>query len=247
MDGALYVPLKTDHWLPISVWDASASDWLTGAVTGDFQITLFRATGGGAMQEVTPHGLYVHEIGKGLYHLSNSSDSSTPYQSSSEEQVHIRVKHDTYGGTRKFEFWARDLVTEIVSAINALLGVSAVAAQGPVVLGSSSLSGLLAVFDTDSNAEWVTYTPEGESGFLARAYVDPTEDPKEQDGYAEATAIVHIRAASLEDEVDRSNKAPQENDTVAQADGTTWIVRRIVQKGAGIWTLEVTRDERRVY
>jgi hypothetical protein len=247
VEKALYIPIGEDNWLDFDVWNSSSADWLTGAVNADFTIHLFRDG-----EWVSPTGLYVHEIGHGAYHVSNSATPTIPYQSAAEEQVVIRVKHSTYGGWRRFSFWARDIsgdvptVTQIVNAIIALLGINDRAPGTVVTVSESVFEGLLTEFDSGPTSEAVSYEPIDESAFSIRTLFT-VDDVSETDEYERAKAVAHFRTADLEEHIVRADTLPWENDTVTRSDSTVWIVRRILGINGGIVTVELTKDERRVW
>jgi len=102
MDKMGYIPLNTDNWLVFSLYEIDGSQH-TGAVNGEFTVDMIRDG-----VNVAVPGLTVYEIGSGRYHITNQA-SNVAYQSSSEEQVYIRVSHDTHDGIKLFHFWARDV------------------------------------------------------------------------------------------------------------------------------------------
>lgn|GEM_PF-1714181 len=106
------IPINQNNWIVFDLYDDDAAQFITGAVTADFIVDLYRNG-----VDVDPDGLYIHEIGSGRYHISNSADSSTPYRSTSEEQIHISCRHTASGVWKIFDFWAFDLMGRIESLL----------------------------------------------------------------------------------------------------------------------------------
>jgi len=106
MDKVIHVPLNTNNWLVFSLYEIDGTQH-TGAVNGEFTVDMIRD---GAA--VGSPGLTVYEIGAGRYHITNQL-SNLAYQSSSEEQVYIRVSHSTHDGVKLFHFWARNVDSDV--------------------------------------------------------------------------------------------------------------------------------------
>lgn len=245
MEKALWVPLNADNWIRLSVWNSATADWLTGAVDGDFTVQMFRA---GAWVSVP--GLYVHEIGHGVYHVSNSTSATTPYRSTSEEQVLIRIKHDIYGGWRQFEFWARDLVGELLTAIQGILntGTGSGSGSGSGAAEDMSFREMVAddlgtVFlDPEDFGVAVTYH-QGATSKIIYAQVEFGGDPDTDGDFSMARATMEIRTADI--------PTPQRGDTVdiTMPDGNEaeWKVGGVSAGSDFAWRLALYQDERPIW
>ena len=115
MDKAVNVPINTNNWLVFSLYTFQGEK-VVGAVTGDFAIDLLRNG-----VNVTPAGIYIHELGQGRYHASNSVTSSVPYRSAAEEQIYLRVQHNVHDSTKLFSFWAYDLVGRVETIVQDII------------------------------------------------------------------------------------------------------------------------------
>ena len=99
----------------------------------------------------------------------------------------------------------------------------------------------LASFDSSPRAVFITYTPSGELDESVPAYLTRGASQKEDGDYASDVLRVQVRISDV--------PAVTENeDIVTDSDEVAWTVRKIVGKpGNVVWTLECTREERRLY
>ena len=102
MDKVLGVPLNTNNWLVFSVWNDSSLPYTDGT-NAEFEMDILID---GVDIDPVANGFEVYHMSKGRYHVTNSGDPDIPYISTVEEQVYLRVWHDTYGSYTLFEFWA---------------------------------------------------------------------------------------------------------------------------------------------
>ena len=239
MDGRLYVPTDTDHWLVFSLWDRQTEADLTGAVTGDFSLQLTRDG-----VEVTPAGLYVHEIGSGQYHVSNSADSGTPYRSTEEEQVCIRIRYNGSSNTRQFRFWARGLAAELASVIQALLNAAGIGSgSGSGVTDVTTFKEMLASDAANvmlNNAEFavaVTYYIAGTPNVI---YANRDFREEERADSVTTMMILEVDAVDVPD--------PQHRDkitvTMPNASEEDWFMDRIEFGDGFMWRLACYQEER---
>lgn len=239
MGGRIYVPTDTDHWLLFSLWDRQTGADLTGAVTGDFDLDLTRDG-----VDIDPAGLYVHEIGGGKYHVSNSADSGTPYRSTDEEQISIRVRYKGASNTRQFSFWARDLPAELASVIQALLNAAGLGSgAGSGVTDVTSFKEMLAddvrnvMLNQAEFGEAVTYYINDSPNVI---YANWEIREEEQADSVVEVMLLEVNAADVPD------PQPRDKVTVTMPDDEEqdWHVARREFGDGFLWRLACYHEER---
>lgn len=99
----------------------------------------------------------------------------------------------------------------------------------------------LASFDSSLRAVSVVYTPAGELDVSVPAYLSVKAKQQETGEYASDVMNVQVRISDVP-------VVTENEDTVTDPDEVVWTVRKILGKAGGVaWSLECTREERRLY